>query len=349
MNTPLENLMASYQKTLAPKQGNALMFGQLAQFHYNRGKFSDAISVCQQALQLQPDLATSMIIEKVLSAIGKTDADGLLSQPGIDNWIELDAEAIATYPDGINQIYKCELDGIVIRQVFSQQEMADAIQQLEKRKDAMIPTSFGEIFGYPVNNLDGELEDFRKSAWWRNELNTILGGCFEARLEAILTKISGQRTVEILGEDPDKKCVPASLRIYKPNKGGLRPHTDREFIEMNNSYGDRLRQIAKSIKCMLGYFLLLDKSETGGELIVYDRPWEQTPPALKAQSTTEERQAFLEPFRKITIKIDVGDLVIFNSRRIWHCICDIKGKKSRVTAGGTISISKDDRQLFYWS
>lgn len=351
MESKLDNLIASYQKKLALEPANALRFSQLADFYYTRGQFSNAISACQQALQLQPNLATSLILEKVLSAIGKTGADSLLPNPGIDNWVEIDAELAANHPDAINQIYKCEFDGIVIKKVFSQEEMTKVIYKLEKKKEAMLPTSCGEVFGYPLvnTNIEGELQDFRESAWWRNELNDIFGGCFEARLQAILTKISGDRTVELLGEKLDRKYVPASLRIYKPNKGGLRPHTDREFIDMNNSYGYRLRKIAKSIKCILGYFILIQKSEFGGDLILYDCLWEQTPPELKAGPTREERQVFVSQFQKRIIKADVGDLAIFNARRIWHSVSDIKGKTNRVTVGGSLSISTDDRQVFYWS
>ena len=290
-----------------------------------------------------------MILEKVLPAIDKRYLDDLLPNPGISNWIEVDAESIANYPDAINQLYKCELDGMVIKGVFSPEELTPAISKLEKKKDGMIPTAFGYLFGYPVDRHDGELQDFQESARWRDEVNNSLGGCFEPRLQALLTKMSGERTVEVWGEDKERKYAPANLRIYQPNKGGLRPHTDREFVEMNDYTGYRLRKFTKSIKCFMSYFLLLKKSESGGDLIVYDCLWEQAPPELKDKSTPEERQVFLDQFQKITITPDVGDIVIFNSRRIWHCISDIKGQNSRMTLGGMISISTDDRQVLYWS
>ena len=44
-----------------------------------------------------------------------------------------------------------------------------------------------------------------------------------------------------------------------------------------------------------------------------------------------------------------GDLLIFYGGRIWHRVEPILGSKPRITLGGFINFSDDDKKCFYWS
>ena len=258
-----------------------------------------------------------------------------------DLWFTVEANSLANYTDAINQIYKGEIDGMLIKQVFTKEEMLKAKHQLDNNSNRN-KVGYGESFGIVLlAKANDPNKYFPDVAVYRSELNKIFATGYEARIEALLSKVSGERKVELASEN-NQNYAPAQIRFMEPNKGGLIIHKGSQFLE-HQAFA-HLKEIAR-LPEHLSYFLIIDKPESGGELIIYDLPQEE---AKKDFDTLNKNSAFEKCDKKYIIP-DIGDMVLFHGGTIWHKVADAKGSKSRISIGGFIALSKDDRQIFYWS
>lgn len=259
-----------------------------------------------------------------------------------DLWVIVESEFIGNYPDGVNQIYKGEIDGMLIKQVFTKEEMFKAKHQLENSKSLRNHVKYGETFGTVlVEKVSNPIKYFQDVEVYRTELQQIFPTGYEARIETLLSKVSGERTVEIASEN-NQTYAPAQIRFMEPNKGGLIIHKGSQ--NLHHPPFAYLRKITRLFE-HLSYFLIIDKPAEGGELIVYDLPSEE---AKKDVDNLIQNSAF-EKCEKRYISPDIGDMVLFHGGTIWHKVADVKGEKSRISIGGFVALSKDDQKIFYWS
>ena len=349
MENLLDQFIADYQNAIAEEPENAPAYSEVAEFYYDRGQFKEALEACQKALEIQPDLASaSLLLDKVLQALLHRESDRPNSRLVFDNWIYLDARSLGNYPDGISQLYNGEIAGMAIAQVFSKSEMATVLQKIRENGERQIPMPFGSLMGIPIVGTEADkTEYFQDATIFRNDLDNLFAMGFETRVEMILSQLSGGRPVEVAKKTSAQTYVPATLRILHPHQGGLGAHTGNAFIEADDSHAE-LKPIAK-LTNSLSYFIVIDTPEAGGELVVYDLLWERTPPEIKELYTNYRMNPILEKFGKIYVKPDIGDMILFNGGQIWHRVADIEGKKNRLTVGGFVTLSKDDRQVLYWS
>lgn len=259
-----------------------------------------------------------------------------------DLWLTVEAQSIDNYPDGVNQISKGEFDGMLIKQVFTPEEMLNAKHQLKNSKNFRNLVKYGETFGTVlVEKVSNPVKYFQDVAVYRTELNKIFATGYEARIETLLRKISGGRKVEIASEN-HQTYAPAQIRFMEPNKGGLIIHKGSQ--NLHHPPFDYLREITRLYE-HLSYFLIIDKPEEGGELIVYDLPAE----AVKKDLDDLVNNSAFEKCEKRYISPDIGDMVLFHGGPIWHKVADVKGKNSRISIGGFVALSTDDQKIFYWS
>jgi hypothetical protein len=279
----------------------------------------------------------NLTFEEMMSAQDKADRGVLTSKLASDSWLDLDAKSVTHYSDGVNRIYKGEIEGMLIRGLFSQEEMLHVKHKLDRKQDTRSSVIYGEIIGSILVAKGKEKSDyFRNADILRIELEDIFETPFEATVEAILSKMSGERTVELPREN-NRTYTPATIRFVYPNRG-IPLHKGNEFLA--DSAYDRLKQIAKMTDS-LSYFIVIDKPEKGGELVIYDPPPDQL--------TNAKKDLDLEKCQKRYINPSIGDLVLFQGGSIWHEVSEVQGTKERITIGGFLAISKCDRKIFYWS
>lgn len=263
-----------------------------------------------------------------------------------NKWITVAADSINQYADGINQIYQEELEGIIIRQVFSLEEMLDVQQQLETHKLATHEVRYGQTLGQIIVNIGKDNSEYlQNSQRFREELTTIFQIDFEAKLENTFSQMSGDRNIELPKEN-GQAYSPATIRFVQPKKGGIPPHTGNEFLD--NSAYDYLKSIGKVVNG-LSYFIVISKPEKGGELVLFDIPQEH----LSKQETDSKNIRLAKqqldscPQRKIVP--ETGDMIIFKGGNIMHKIAEVYGNKTRITIGGFLALSQDDKKIYYWS
>lgn len=256
-----------------------------------------------------------------------------------NKWLTFDAELANHYPDGINQIYQGKIDGMLLKEVFSKAEMLEVKSRLERESDELETVRYGTTLGCVLMAAGSDKERYFQGAnSFREKLKTLFNTNFEARVEAVFSKMSGGRKVEVARENDERVYTPATVRFVYPNRGGMVPHKNNDFLP--NSYYDHLKQIAKMVDA-LSYFIIIDTPESGGDLVLYDLPTEE--------SMTLTKDLELEKCPKRYITPDIGDMIIFHGGNIVHQITDVTGQKARITIGGFLAMSKDEQKFLCWS
>lgn len=252
-------------------------------------------------------------------------------------WLTVNANSVSDYPDAINQIYKCEFGGMLIKQVFSLNGIVEVKHQVELRKDALVPESYGGTLGTNiVANGNDRSQYFKDTVAFRHELRHIFPTGYEKTIEVVLSQMSGGRTVKLLEEDMNA-YTPVKIRFVHPKTQGITVHRANQFISLAGF--DYLQKTVK-LEDSVALVIMIEEAERGGELVVYD--------PLPGQSTSDPSDFHPENYEKRFFKPQIGDMVLFQAGCVWHQVASVRGAKSRISAGTKLTISKDDQKIFYW-
>ncbi|MEC4895940.1 MAG: 2OG-Fe(II) oxygenase [Oscillatoria sp. PMC 1051.18] len=259
-----------------------------------------------------------------------------------EKWVKIEVSDLANYPDGINQIYRGEIDGIHIKQVFTQAEMFLVKQNLDRKKEELSQLCsqqrYGDLIGAVLTaNGSDTTSYFQDAARLRNELTAIFNPDYESTITAIFRELSGGRQVEVAHKNGNAYS-PAQIRFTYPDRGGIGLHKGNEFINLPGF--EQLHEIVKLKNC-LSYYLVIDKPEQGGELILYDD--------LPEELTIPKQKLDLENCQQRRYDPEVGDLIIFHGACIWHAVSEVKGSKIRYSIGGFVGLSQDEEKIHYWA
>ncbi len=343
MGIKIENLIAIYESALISKPNNHLVYNRLAELYYARGNFTDAFDIYQKALQLQPEfkISNENIKQHFVNFQNITEKETC----ELYKWNILDIQSLDNGLDSIDLLYTDELDGILIKNVFSTKEIEIARKHIESLLPEFEQIIYGEKFGFSLMEATNDLNEyFQKASDFRLQLNQIFADEFETRIFNIFNHLHSLKNIKLLDRKNDDICIPAQIRIVHPGKGGLKAHTDNEVFEKYQVY-NHLKEIKKDVD-ILSYFIVIDKPDKGGELVLYDLLREQTTLSMKQDFYSCQRDSFLDNFRKQYINPEIGDMVIFNGGRIWHKVADFDGDKNRITVGGFLLSSQDNQKIY---
>jgi len=343
MKITKDNLIAIYENALTSKPNNHLVYNRLAELYYARGNFAAAFNVYQRALQLQPEfqISNENIKQHFLNFqnIAKKETCELYK------WNILDIKSLDNGLNTIDLLYTDELDGILIKNVFSTKEIETAREHIKSLSSEFEEIIYGKSLGLSIMEAKNDLNEyFQKASNFRLQLNQIFADEFETRIFDIFNSLHSFKNIKLLDRRNDDICIPAQIRIVHPAKGGLKAHTDNEVFEKYQVY-KHFKEIKKDVN-ILSYFIVIDKPEKGGELVLYDLLREQTTLSMKQDFYSCQRDNFLDNFRKQYINPDIGDMVIFNGGRIWHKVADFDGDKNRITVGGFLLSSQDNQTIY---
>ncbi len=86
MEDYLKKLIAHYRKALRINPNNFAIYNQIAELYYEQGELEKTLEVCQEALQVQPDLALApQVLYQVLQKLGFDEEEITTLQKSIQN------------------------------------------------------------------------------------------------------------------------------------------------------------------------------------------------------------------------------------------------------------------------
>lgn len=266
----------------------------------------------------------------------------------LGEWADVPVGDLAAWGDAIERIYAGTLDGMTIRGVLTPEEVAVGVERARAHADEHVDHGKQIMFGTPLVGADGERRDYHRNAWVINDrLPTLFDVDFCGRVEAVLSQVGGGRPAEVPEEEGRGRYVPATIRFLPPGGGVMHAHTANEFCNVWDAYG-HLREIARMWNS-LSYFVVGQAPDEGGELVLYDLMWDDTPPDVAALGMSEERDALLERFPTRPIGPRPGDMILFTGGRIWHRVAPVGAGRERVTIGGFVALSQEGDRILYWS
>lgn len=255
--------------------------------------------------------------------------------------------------DLIKQVHEGDLEGFIIDNVLTPEEVAKAIEIFENiPKELILDTNTGDIFPFPFATLSYDLNKYDEYISKLAEFNKLPINFLVEKLEGALKKVGSNYSIN----QPDLvdgkgKATPTTLRHFYPNMGGLFVHCGYYFQENSPKYYEIVEPMKK--EGQLSYFLLLQRPEVGGQLTLYDMVWEKV--NGKTNFTDNDhvldkngKKVHLKDVNKQMYDPAPGSLLIFYGGRIWHRVEEIKGSKPRITSGGFLNFSNDEKKIFYW-
>lgn len=284
-------------------------------------------------------------------------------------WKYLEFDELDQIPNGIDDIYNQKYVGIIVRNVFSAQEveqMRKGIESMDTQK--MVSTGVGysypKIFAQlvkPHDKTEVKREDlknyFNYCSNLPQEIQEIFGLDFQERIESVFRKINSNRAVEVVdGIDGEGKYAFTSIRINLPNQGFIPVHCGNYFQQEFPMFYDHLKTQVQ-IKDQLSYFVTVNPAEIGGELSLFDLKWEA---GQKKENTADDRGVtppsgkFIDlgensKVRRQKVKPAAGDLLLFSGGPVWHKVELVKGNESRITVGGFLALTESADKLKYWT
>jgi len=269
------------------------------------------------------------------------------ADPG-EGWVVVDAEDLGGFADAVDRIYAGSLDGMTIRGVFTSAEMQAAVDRLWGFRPEFVDHGTVAMLGTAIVGSDDDRAAYHLDAPSMNDkLTALFQGTFSDRIEGVLSRLGGDRPVLVPDDGPSRPYVPATVRVLPGDGGVIHAHTANEFCDVWPAYA-HLRDIAR-MRDSLSYFVTAQAPEAGGELLLYELEWDDTPADVRASSMSPERDELLERFAGRAIVPGPGDMVLFTGGRIWHRVVPVRGGRPRVTVGGFVAESRDGADLYYWS
>lgn len=276
------------------------------------------------------------------------------------DFIEVDYNDILTKDERheyIDDIREDKLVGVVFRNVFSQDEIEnilDSIAEIPKYKFMDVP--YGKIFPAPFATINGTPEGIEKYYASQDEYNLLRKetsiGLLQDRVSELIENVSNSDSKSDMHDNLNNKGITrGTIRVYEPGGGGLHFHCGhyQQKVKFYECLSDDIK-----IRPQLSYFVVLQNSEKGGELSIYDLLWKDDMWKDNAENNEyvidgSGKKIYVDDLKKFEIKPGQGDMLVFFGGDIWHRVENIFGSIPRMTYGGFINFSKDNENVYLWS
>lgn len=278
------------------------------------------------------------------------------------NFLFLDKTEIEAHPDGLKDIFDRRIDGMIIRNVLSPDEIQEMVQQVRKLKAEKFYKlkdgfhTYPQIFTYMayIASQSPELLTpyFKDCKAVRQTFPKDFKIDIEQRLSSIFQTMGGGRAIKVpIDAEQTGSYMPTTIRCLEPNGGRLNIHTENANISLFAGFFEHLSTIVQ-VDGHISYFIMLNPAELGGELNLYDIEWkdaqEKVGENLILKRLDGSEQA-IDKLRQRKLTPQAGDMVLFAAGQIWHRVMDIKGAVDRITVGGFLGLSPDEKSIYYWS
>jgi len=266
--------------------------------------------------------------------------------------------------DLFDQISEGVIDGIILENVLSQAEIDQLLSKLNEipperkifnDKNNIYPRGFAS---YMEDASGDESLDFKTyfehADNYIKNLKSNFGIDLTALLKDIFERFSNNRKhVFLEGENQLGVFPHCQFRVLYPNKGLFPVHCGNVFHYEFEKFYKRLSHKAK-IKDQMSFFILLQKPDKGGELVLFDILWEEGQRMVPVDGIQLADGSVIDPIKsrkvkKMTLDLKPGDMLMFSGGPIWHKVTMVEGKHDRITLGGFFSTTADGKNIVTWA
>ena len=197
--------------------------------------------------------------------------------------LEIDFSEIPSLEHGLDSIITREIDGILIRNFLSTDEIEKLKTGFTTVKEEELTQYDEGMFLFPkaFSGVDPREQitddDFQKILLESEERWEVFpnrfGVDFHSKVTQALSSLSQSRTVELSkGESGAGIYTPQTFRHLEAGKGQFKTHCGVAFQDEFKPFYDRLSKFC-TIRDQISYFVTVQKPVAGGEIILYGLDW----------------------------------------------------------------------------
>jgi Rps23 Pro-64 3,4-dihydroxylase Tpa1-like proline 4-hydroxylase len=237
---------------------------------------------------------------------------------------------------------------LLLKNVLNPIDYASVLQYLKEIDDDLE----GSTFSYDTISGDHHLGG---QPFYKEYLNQCKGHYqmllektgfdFATFFQQLFTNLCGCKTARPQDENSIYKS--SILKVWNQGKE-LRAHYDSVLNELET--GQFLKSLGPSQQIM-SFVLILDTPEKGGELVIYDATKKDVPQTLLPLNPVN--QALIGQY--LDKKVDYQEvsprpnmLMLFKGGDAFHRVRPSYGEGKRITIGGLIMPSFDNKTMYYW-
>ena len=259
--------------------------------------------------------------------------------------LEFDFPSYKDTEDLISRLRHQEIDGVIFRGFMPAEIVSSRARYLLENPDSMRSSycPYGRMYARTLVGVGHQLDRYFDDAQvFKEECDRLFEPeyNFQSRLEKLLREISGDRQVRVPQGPLGQLYSPTTIR-WVQSGGAIAPHCESLYFEAKNPEFEHLHQLAEETT-QFSFFMPMALPEAGGNLMLYDLDWQQ----FDLQTSLAHIKSQSVPTK---VNVAVGDLILFDAGRIWHCVSQVEGSNPRMTIGGFICFSQDDRTVYYFS
>lgn len=283
----------------------------------------------------------------------------------------IDPGQIDEFPNGMKDMHVRKFDGMIIKGFLSPSEIEsikNGFNELPKEDLVHIKEgrAYPPVFAQVLRNVEGKPDDvnnigkftdyFAKCESYSNSFSKKFGVDFKQKIEDVFSRMGGGRSVDVpKGFNGQGRYTFCTMRCLIPETGEMSVHTGNYFRESCSEFYEHLETQVKTYD-QLSFFVTLQKAEAGGGLTLYDIEWKggqtkDNPGENRYVRDVDGKLIDIQSVgrKTLTLTPEAGDLLLFNGAQIWHRVEIVKGQRDRMTIGGFIGFSEDDKEILYWS
>ncbi|MCO5233309.1 MAG: hypothetical protein M9888_06200 [Chitinophagales bacterium] len=147
-----------------------------------------------------------------------------------------------------------------------------------------------------------------------------------------------------------------NCRILHAKKNGIDIHCENAFIPQLNPAMTEWMESIMDLKNALSFLLVLQAPNEHGELILFNKEWDDLPILIGHESYEDRHDIDGAMFKKRGVENIThqsfppqnGEAIFFRAAQIWHGINKIGGAQPRITIGCFIAKGKDGK-IYFWA
>jgi len=171
-----------------------------------------------------------------------------------------------------------------------------------------------------------------------------------------LTENIFSKRANLLNFQNKKNLSAFGIRRFFANKNGSDIHCENAFVNQLDPLFKKWLIDQVDLFNAYSFFILLQKPKKGGELVLFNKVWDQFDLKLNESSYFErhdlEGSMFInrgeKNVEKTFIDLNVGDAILFPAAQRWHAINKIEGGVDRVSIGCFFAKGNDGK-LYVWA
>lgn len=265
--------------------------------------------------------------------------------------LTIEARDAAAYPDAIRRMRADELDGLIIRNVYSPAECDRIRARLEAGDLGLVrmpfPAAMRSFFlGMNLNLSPTDLDPyFREAPRFHARLRELFGPDADprARILGLLSTLDQGRPYRPApGPEPGQEHMFATLRCHLTG-GFIPPHFDNEQAS-RPSY----RFVCEAIgRDLFSFVLAFSRADAGGALEVFDMH-HQGRAFRMVDGPDDASHLNLADVASVQFRLAPGEMILFNSGRRLHRVVPVEGPRIRWTACAFMAESRSGDAVYTW-